>query len=157
MLPAPKAEEPKARRWGVPCSIEGCYEREMPRGLCSMHYARLRRLGNAEAMVRSYRRGIVDPEENQRPWKVGTMDVSIVDQLVVALFERTRNLPMAMRAAGHSEEEISAAWRDARVAGFTEPTGLGMDRLTPAGKARASEVRDGTDLRSANSESGCDL
>ena len=36
------------------------------------------------------------------------------------------------------------AWREARSAGFTESTGLGMDRLTPAGKARAVEVRDGT-------------
>ena len=48
--------------------------------------------------------------------------------------------PTTTRAAGHTQDEISAAWRSARVAGYTESTGLGMDRLTPAGKARASEI-----------------
>jgi hypothetical protein len=42
--------------------------------------------------------------------------------------------------AGHTQEEISTAWREARRAGHTEATGLGMDWLTVAGKARVSEV-----------------
>ena len=45
---------------------------------------------------------------------------------------------MAIRAAGHTQDEISAGWREARSAGYTESTGLGMDRLTPAGRARAA-------------------
>ena len=43
-------------------------------------------------------------------------------------------------AAGHSEDEVRGAWNFARAAGYTEPTGLGMDRLTPAGRARAREI-----------------
>ena len=107
-----------------------------------MHYARLRRLGSAEAMVLSYRRGIVDPEEGQRPMEA-IMELTIVDQLLVTLFDEPRNVPMVLRAPGHSQDEISAAWREARTAGFTESTGLGMDRLTPAGKARAAEIHRG--------------
>ena len=30
------------------------------------------------------------------------------------------------------------SWNFARAAGYTEPTGLGRDRLTPAGRARAA-------------------
>ena len=73
------------------------------------------------------------------------MELTIVDQLLIYLVEEPRNVPMAMRAAGHTQDEISAAWREARRAGYTETTGLGMDRLTAAGKARAIEVRNGTD------------
>lgn len=51
----------------------------------------------------------------------------------------------ANQTAGHTQDEISAAWREARQAGYTESTGLGMDRLTAAGKARAVEIRDGND------------
>jgi hypothetical protein len=36
------------------------------------------------------------------------MDVSILDQLLVTLFDQPRNVPMAMREAGH-QDEISAA------------------------------------------------
>ena len=37
----------KADRWGPhPCSIEGCSERRVSRGLCSLHYARLLCLGD---------------------------------------------------------------------------------------------------------------
>ena len=69
------------------------------------------------------------------------MESSIVDQLLVCLVERPRNVPMAMREAGHTQQDISAAWREARQAGFTESTGLGMDRLTVAGKARAAGIK----------------
>ena len=67
----------------------------------------------------------------------GTMELTIIDQLLICLVDRPRNVPMAMREAGHDQEEISAAWREARRAGYTESTGLGMDRLTSAGRARA--------------------
>ena len=40
----------------------------------------------------------------------------IVDQLLTHLVEEPSNVPMALRAAGHTEEEISAAWREARQA-----------------------------------------
>ena len=80
-------------------------------------------------------------EEISGHGKVGTMDISIVDQLLVTLFDKPHNVPMAMRAAGHTQDEISAAWREARRAGYTESTGLGMDRLTPRGNARAAQVR----------------
>ena len=73
------------------------------------------------------------------------MELTIVDQLLICLVDQPRNVPMAMRAAGHTQDEISAAWREARSAGYPESTGLGMDRFTPAGKARAAEVRSATD------------
>lgn len=69
------------------------------------------------------------------------MELEIVDQLLICLVDQPRNVHMAMRAAGHTQDEISAAWREARRAGYTESTGLGMDRLTPVGKKRAAEIR----------------
>ena len=71
------------------------------------------------------------------------MELTMVEQLLICLVNQPRNVPMAMRAAGHTQDDISAAWREARNAGYTESTGLGMDRLTPAGKARASKVEFG--------------
>ena len=44
-------------------------------------------------------------------------------------------------AVGYTEDEVRGAWNLARAAGYTESTGLGMDRLTAAGKARAAEVK----------------
>lgn len=72
------------------------------------------------------------------------MELAIVDRLLICLVDQPRNVPMTLRAAGFSQEQISAAWREARTAGFTEPTGLGMDRLTAAGKARAIQAGAGT-------------
>ena len=69
------------------------------------------------------------------------MELTILDRLLATLFDKPHNVPMAMREAGYSQDEVSAAWREARSAGYTESTGLGMDRLTPAGKARAGEIR----------------
>ena len=46
-----------------------------------------------------------------------------------------------LMAAGHTEDEVRGAWNYARSAGYTESTGLGADRLTPAGRARAAEIR----------------
>ena len=44
-----------------------------------------------------------------------------------------------LMAAGYAEDEVRGAWNFARSAGYTESTGLGADRLTPAGRARATE------------------
>ena len=68
------------------------------------------------------------------------MELSIVDRLIVCLFDRVRNVPMAMRDAGYTQDHVSAAWREAQAAGLTESTGLGMDRLTEAGKLRGREL-----------------
>jgi hypothetical protein len=35
------------------------------------------------------------------------MELTIVDQVLVTPFDETRNVPMVMRAAGHSQDEIS--------------------------------------------------
>ena len=45
-----------------------------------------------------------------------------------------------LMAAGHTEDEVRGAWNFARAAGYTESTGLGADRLTPAGKAKVSNA-----------------
>jgi hypothetical protein len=68
------------------------------------------------------------------------MDVTIIDQLLILLVDEPRTVTREIRALGHTEEEISAAWREARRLGFVQSTGLGMDRLTSAGQARAVEV-----------------
>lgn len=70
-----------------------------------------------------------------------TMEFTIIDQLLICLVDQPRKVPMAMRAAGHTQDQISEAWREARRAGYTEATGLGMDRITPVGQARAAQVR----------------
>lgn len=59
------------------------------------------------------------------------------DQLLIFLVEDRRDIPARMTAAGYSEDEIRGAWNYAHQAGYTEPTGLGQDRLTDAGKERA--------------------
>ena len=45
--------------------------------------------------------------------------------------------------AGYSDDEVIGAWNFARAAGYTEPTGLGTDRLTTAGRARAAGIEQG--------------
>lgn len=69
------------------------------------------------------------------------MELTIVDQLLICLVDQARNVPMTMRSAGHTQEQISEVWREARRAGYTEATGLGMDRLTEAGRKRALELK----------------
>lgn len=39
-----------------PCSVDQCHKKLMARGLCQMHYNRLRRSGNLELAPRRYRR-----------------------------------------------------------------------------------------------------
>ena len=45
-------------------------------------------------------------------------------------------------AAGHTEDGVRGAWNYARSAGYTESTGLGVDRLTAAGRSRASSLEE---------------
>jgi hypothetical protein len=68
--------------------------------------------------------------------------MELVDQLLAILAGPNPQLAsQQLMAAGHTEDEIRGAWNFARSAGYTEPTGLGADRLTPTGKARGAELR----------------
>ena len=70
--------------------------------------------------------------------------MELVDGLLLILVGPDRTTAnRQLMAAGYTEDEVRGAWNFARAAGFTESTGLGMDRVTPAGKARASEVEFG--------------
>ena len=67
--------------------------------------------------------------------------MELVDQLLVVLAgPNSQRASQQLMAAGHTEDEIRGAWNFVRSAGYTESTGLGADRLTPTGKARAAEV-----------------
>ena len=67
--------------------------------------------------------------------------MELVDQLLAILAGPNPEFASRqLRAAGHSEDEIRGAWNFARATGYTESTGLGQDRLTPAGRARAADV-----------------
>jgi hypothetical protein len=68
------------------------------------------------------------------------MELTILDQLLICLFEQPRNVAMTMRAAGYTQDQISEAWREARSLKLTESTGLGQDRLTSAGRARGTDL-----------------
>ncbi len=46
-----------------------------------------------------------------------------------------------MSAAGYTEDQIREAWDEARREGLTEATGLGADKLTEAGRARAQSLQ----------------
>ena len=72
--------------------------------------------------------------------------MELVDQLLVVLAgPNSQRASQQLMAAGHTEDEIRGAWNFARSAGYTESTGLGADRLTPAGRARAAEVTSDSD------------
>ena len=67
--------------------------------------------------------------------------MELVDQLLAILARpNSRLASQQLMAAGHTEDEVRGAWNFARSAGFTESSGLGSDRLTAAGKARAAEM-----------------
>lgn len=67
--------------------------------------------------------------------------MELVDQLLAILAgPDSRLASQQLMAAGHTEDEVRGAWNFARAAGFTEPTGLGADRLTEAGRRRASKL-----------------
>ena len=69
------------------------------------------------------------------------MGLSAFDQLLALLLQGKSRVAAQMMSAGFSEDEIREAWDEARAAGFTESTGLGQDRLTEDGRARASKLR----------------
>ena len=81
-----------------------------------------------------------DAEEEQRPWR---FTVELVDRLLVILTgsDSSTATPQLL-AAGYSEDEIRGAWNFARAAGYTKPAGRSGDRLTTAGRVRASELLD---------------
>jgi hypothetical protein len=64
--------------------------------------------------------------------------MSAVDHLLVLILGGKRRVADHLRTAGFTEDEVIEAWDQARAAGFTESTGLGADRLTEKGRARAS-------------------
>lgn len=65
--------------------------------------------------------------------------MELVDRLLATLAEpNSRLASQQLMGAGHTEDEVRGAWNFARAAGYTEPTGLGRDRLTPAGAARGA-------------------
>ena len=67
--------------------------------------------------------------------------MELVDQLLAILAGPDPGFAsQQLMAAGHIEDEVRGAWNFARSAGYTESTGLGADRLTPAGKARAAQL-----------------
>lgn len=70
------------------------------------------------------------------------MELTIVDRIILCLFDQVRNVAMTMREAGYTQDQISAAWHEARAMGLTESTGLGRDRLTEFGRARCRELVD---------------
>ena len=75
--------------------------------------------------------------------KVGTMDLSIVDRLLVTLFDKPRNVPMAMREAGHTQDDLGG------LAGSPYSRLHRINRarhgsIDPAGKARAAQVSRST-------------
>ena len=64
--------------------------------------------------------------------------VWLVDRLLVILAgPKPWNASRQLRATGASEEEVRAALDYARAAGYTETSGDGLNRLTPAGRAAA--------------------
>ena len=67
--------------------------------------------------------------------------MELVDQLLTILAGPTPGaVNRQLMAAGYKEDEVRGAWNYARAAGYTESTGLGVDRLTAAGKARAVQI-----------------
>ena len=63
--------------------------------------------------------------------------MTALDRLLTFLHEGKSRVAHLMASAGYSEDQIREAWDEARRLGFTESTGLGQDRLTEAGRARA--------------------
>lgn len=68
------------------------------------------------------------------------MELTTVDRLLICLVEQPRNVAMAMRTAGYTQEQISEAWREARSSKFTESTGLGQYRLTESGRMSGKDL-----------------
>ena len=72
--------------------------------------------------------------------------MELVDRLLTILAgPNPRYAAQQLMAAGHPDDVVRGAWNFARSAGFTESSGLGADRLTAAGKARAKEITGAID------------
>ena len=67
------------------------------------------------------------------------MSSASIDHLLCCLADG-RDVPLAMRLAGHTMLETSRALHKARLAGYIETPSQGRDRLTPAGKARVNQI-----------------
>jgi hypothetical protein len=61
--------------------------------------------------------------------------------LLVFLLDGGGSYLTKMLSAGFTDEEVSKAFDEARSAGYTKATGLGADRLTEAGRLRASRFQ----------------
>jgi hypothetical protein len=67
--------------------------------------------------------------------------VELVDQLLAILARPDPGFAsQQLREAGYGEDEIMGAWNFARAAGYTESSGLGQDRITASGRARAATI-----------------
>ena len=65
--------------------------------------------------------------------------MELVDRLLIILSGPNSDTASGLLVeAGYSDDEIRGARNFARAAGYTEPTGPGTERLTPAGQARAA-------------------
>ena len=53
------------------------------------------------------------------------MELDIVDQLLVCLVDQPRNGPMAMHDLGYTQDQISAAWREAKGSATPNPPDSG--------------------------------
>jgi hypothetical protein len=53
--------------------------------------------------------------------------MELVDRLLAILAGPNPRHASQLMAAGHTEDEVRGAWNFARVAGYTESTGLGAD------------------------------
>ena len=68
--------------------------------------------------------------------------MELVDQLLAILAGPNPGFAsQQLYTAGFAEDKVRGAWNFARAAGYTTSTGLGEDRLTMAGKARAQEIQ----------------
>ena len=68
--------------------------------------------------------------------------MELVDRLLVILGgPNNGTASRQLIESGYSADEVRGARNFARAAGYTEPTGDGMDRLTRVGQARAAGIR----------------
>ena len=68
--------------------------------------------------------------------------MELTDRLLLILAGPDRSSAnRQLMAAGTRRTLSGEAWNFARSAGYLESTGLGQDRVTPAGTARAAEIR----------------
>ena len=89
-------------------------------------------------------------EPNLTPWRYRRLGggaaawrftIGLADRLLAILAgPNPRLASQQLMGTGHSEAEVRGAWNFAKAAGYTEWTGLGADRLTDKGRARAGRI-----------------